>query len=67
MTNGDLAIVMFGKAVILTAWQAYKDARESGLIDLKWQRLVLRFQHEWNHRRAKQPLRLTDQRPGRPG
>jgi hypothetical protein len=57
-----LAQVMFVKAVILSFWVAYKEAREAGMIDRAWQSLVARFQSEWDRRRAQQPLVLTDQR-----
>ena len=57
-----LAQVMFLKAVILSFWVAFKEAREAGAIDRAWQSLLARFNSEWNRRRAKQPLMLTDQR-----
>lgn len=54
-----LAQVMFYKSLILAAWVGYKEAREAGA----FKRLLIRFQSEWDKRRAKQPLMLTDQRP----
>lgn len=57
-----LGQVMFFKSLILAFWIAFKEAREAGHIDRAWQSLVARFKREWNRRRAKQPLMLTDQR-----
>lgn len=48
--------VMFWKALILSGWAAFQEARERG----KFNALVIRFQHEWDRRRAKQPLALVD-------
>lgn len=60
-----LAQVVFLKSLILAAWISFKEAREAGLIDRAWQSLLLRFKQEWDRRRAKQPLMLTDQRAER--
>lgn len=57
-----LAQVVFLKSLMLAAWISFKEAREAGLIDRAWQSLLLRFKQEWDRRRAKQPLMLTDQR-----
>lgn len=48
-----LAEVMFWKAVIVTAWATYAETRPD-------RALLLRFQQEWERRRAKQPLALPD-------
>lgn len=57
-----LALVMFLKALVLSFWVTVKEAREAGIIDRAWQELLLKFQREWDRRRAEQPLVLTDQR-----
>ena len=54
----NIGEVIFWKAVILTGWAAFQEAREARLHDRAWQALVARFQREWDHRRAKQPLQL---------
>lgn len=50
--------IMFWKAVVLTLWASFKEARENK-VDKE---LLRRFQEEWDRRRAKRPLMLTDQR-----
>lgn len=57
-----LAYVMFFKALVLSFWVAFQEARQRGAIDRAWADLVARFNREWDRRRAKQPLVLTDQR-----
>ena len=61
----NIGEVIFWKAVVLTGWSAFQEAREARLHDRAWQALVARFQHEWDRRRAKQPLALTDRRAER--
>lgn len=56
--------VMFWKAVVLTAWTTYQEIRDErrrkGVDPL----LVAIFNQEWQRRRAKQPLALTDRTAG---
>lgn len=59
VTNEQLGVVMFGKAFVLACWAGYKEAREAKLFERAWAELLLRFQQEWDKRRAKQPLLLT--------
>ena len=47
--------IMFWKAVVLSCWASFQEAREKR----KFSGLLVRFQHEWDRRRAKQPLALT--------
>lgn len=61
----NIGEVIFWKAVVLSGWAAFQEAREARLHDRVWQALVARFQHEWDRRRAKQPLALTDLRAER--
>lgn len=56
----NIGEVMFWKAVILTGWATFQEVRERNAHKRAWDSLVLRFQHEWNRRRAKQPLALVD-------
>ena len=57
-----LAQIIFVKSLILAFIAAYQEARDDGLIE-RWRKdLLRRFQHEWDRRRAEQPLALTDQR-----
>lgn len=57
--NDRLMEVMFLKALVLSAWAGFQEAREAKLYKIAWERLVRLFQQEWDRRRAKQPLQLT--------
>lgn len=52
--------VMFWKAVVLTAWATYQEIRDERRRKGVDPILVAIFNHEWQRRRAKQPLALTD-------
>lgn len=67
VTNEQLMAVMFGKTVVLAGWAAFQEAREANLHKRAWAALVERFQHEWDRRRAEQPLALADLRSERLG
>lgn len=67
----SIAWVMFFKSVILAAWAVYAEDRKKrkrkDFVDRRWKErqeaaLLARFQAEWDRRRAKQPLALTDRR-----
>ena len=59
----NIGEVIFWKTLVLATWAAFKEAKERG----EFERLLVRFQREWDRRRAQQPLALTDQRPDRLG
>lgn len=52
--------IMFWKAVVLSAWATYQEIRDERRRKGVDPILIAIFNHEWQRRRAKQPLALTD-------
>ena len=51
--------IIFCKSVVLTGWATFQEARKERWDKMAWDALVVRFQAEWDRRRAEQPLQLT--------
>lgn len=56
----SISWVMFWKAVVLATWATYQEIRDERRKKGVEPWLVVAFNKEWQRRRAKQPLALTD-------